>query len=260
MARHSSLMFSSDIAYSDSPAASRVSASLAKVRYRTHFFSRHSVNCHTVCSKIAPLAPRVAAKVHAPNGYVTEVSYLLDLRAEVGGDGEPALPPVSDTVMAAIGAPALQLRDAREPLDLGVGEREQSIEVAPVECAVRLVEQLHVLLRHRLLSIRPSEQRGNPIRPFCAPATARGGPRLGGGRRPGVDRGASAGPPNRRVLGVKRRQREHAGATKPFERLRVERCCVGVLGGRKIQPPAADSGVSGRQLAFEERSAALRRQ
>ena len=43
------------IAYSDSPAASRASASLAKWRNRTHFFWRHSENCQTVCSMVAPL-------------------------------------------------------------------------------------------------------------------------------------------------------------------------------------------------------------
>jgi hypothetical protein len=59
------------------------------------------------------------------NRHVSEVSYLLELRAEVGENAEQALPPGSDTVMAVQRAPAaLQPQVARDEHHVGVAERE----------------------------------------------------------------------------------------------------------------------------------------
>jgi hypothetical protein len=44
---------------------------------------------------------------------------------------------------------AFQLDDARRELDVGVDQREQGIEVVPVERIVRSMGQLAVLLRPR---------------------------------------------------------------------------------------------------------------
>ena len=99
---------------------------------RTHFFWRHSPTCQMVPSMDAPLAMPCPADARPHNGYVAEFSSVLDLCTEVGGNAEHALPPASNTVMAAEGVPALQRPDAREVLDVGVGKREGGSEVAPV--------------------------------------------------------------------------------------------------------------------------------
>ena len=70
------------------------------------------------------------AKAYPGNDYVSKVSYLLSLRAEVRPDGLDVLPPAPDAVVAAVGLAALQLREARVELDVGVDQREEGIEVA----------------------------------------------------------------------------------------------------------------------------------
>src|SRR5829696_4959049 len=49
-AQRASSTFSCDIAYGDSPTASRASASVEKLRHQTARLSRHFATCHAVCS------------------------------------------------------------------------------------------------------------------------------------------------------------------------------------------------------------------
>ena len=78
-----------------------------------------------------------------------EVSHLVNLCPEVGEDPEEVLPPVSDTVVSPPGT-ALQLHEGREVLHFGIAQRDEGIDVTPVEGIVRSVERLDVLRRHRL--------------------------------------------------------------------------------------------------------------
>jgi hypothetical protein len=55
-------------------------------------------------------------------------------------------------VSAVVGT-ALQLHDARREFHFRVYEREEGVEIAPVEGVVDAIEPLDVLLRHRPLSI-----------------------------------------------------------------------------------------------------------
>jgi hypothetical protein len=66
--------------------------------------------------------------------------------------------------VAAVRLAALQLDEARVEFQVGVGEREEGIEVAPVEGVIAQVEQLDVLLRHRLL-LKPGGF-GAPAQPW----------------------------------------------------------------------------------------------
>jgi hypothetical protein len=92
----------------------------------------------------------MAVQLMPRNRHVSEVSHLIELRAEVGENAEQALPPASDTVITVVGAPAaLQPQVARDEHHVGVAAREQSIEVVLVEGVTGSVPQLHVLLRHR---------------------------------------------------------------------------------------------------------------
>ena len=88
----------------------------------------------------------VAANAHPRERDLSQVAYLLDLSAEVGGDAELVLQPGPETVVAAVRAAALQLDIERSELHVGVDEREEGIEVAPVEGVSRSVGQLNVLL------------------------------------------------------------------------------------------------------------------
>jgi hypothetical protein len=92
-------------------------------------------------------AVRTPPRKHA----AAKVSCLLDLYFEVREDGEEALPPVPDPVVAAIGLAPFNLSQVRDELHVGVTEGEESIEVAPVEGVHPLVKQLDALLRYRVL-------------------------------------------------------------------------------------------------------------
>ncbi len=81
--------------YSRSPAASRASASLPKLRHQTALLWRH----------------------------------LRDLRGEVWVDAEQGFPPAPDRGVAAEVTAALQLQVARDQLDVGVADREEGIEL-----------------------------------------------------------------------------------------------------------------------------------
>ena len=117
-------MFSCDIAYSRSPAASRASASLAKAPHQTIFLLRHSATRHIVRSKAASLsAPRPRrhprTNVMAPR---SRTSYTSALTSEEDREGVP--PPVSDAVMATIGVAALDRHLVGGELDVWVVQRE----------------------------------------------------------------------------------------------------------------------------------------
>jgi hypothetical protein len=56
------------------------------------------------------------------NRAVAKVSCLLDLRSEVRVDGEEALPPVPDTIVATIGLAPFNPSQVRDELDVGVTE------------------------------------------------------------------------------------------------------------------------------------------
>jgi hypothetical protein len=90
----------------------------------------------------------MAVKPHPQDHAVAKVAHVLDLRREVGVDVQEALPPVPDTVVAAIRPAPVYLQPVRNELDVGVTESEERIEVAPVEGVIRTVEKVHVLLRH----------------------------------------------------------------------------------------------------------------
>ena len=82
-----------------------------------------------------------------------------------GVDVEEALPPVADTVVAAIRAAPFHLEPVRDELHLGVTEREECVEVAPVEGVKPLVEEPDVLLRHRPRSMAVGRGRAALIHP-----------------------------------------------------------------------------------------------
>jgi hypothetical protein len=66
----------------------------------------------------------------------------VDFCCEVGVGVQEALPPVPDTVVAAIRPAAFHLEPVRDELHLGVTEREECIEVAPAEGVESPVENL----------------------------------------------------------------------------------------------------------------------
>jgi hypothetical protein len=92
----------------------------------------------------------MAAKAHARDCHVSQVSYLVELHAEVGEDREVVLPKASNPTVAAVGT-ALQLQIQGGELDVSVGECQERIKVAPVEGVEGSLVQLDVLLRHQLL-------------------------------------------------------------------------------------------------------------
>src|SRR5215204_469695 len=69
------------------------------------------------------LAPEtLAAKAHPREYHVSQVSYLVDLRAEVREDIVEVLPPSPKTVVASVRITALHLQDARNDLHIEVLE------------------------------------------------------------------------------------------------------------------------------------------
>ena len=75
----------------------------------------------------------MAAKAYSRDSHGSEVSYLLDLPADIRPYAEDVLPPIPHTGVAAVRVAALQLREAREQLHIGVAKREEGVDVAPVE-------------------------------------------------------------------------------------------------------------------------------
>ena len=101
----------------------------------------------------------MAAKPHVGNRHLAKVPYLIDLRVEVPPGGVDVLPPRPNPVMASVGATAFDRYEARVELQVGIAEREEGIEVAPLEGVIRSEGKLHVLLRHHPLVSRLAEGR-----------------------------------------------------------------------------------------------------
>jgi hypothetical protein len=86
----------------------------------------------------------MAAQTGARERDISEVSYLVDFRPEVGENSEQVLPPAADAVVTVIRGDALQLHRERRDLDIGGREFDKGLEIATVEGIVRSMEQLDV--------------------------------------------------------------------------------------------------------------------
>ena len=128
------------MAYHDSPAALRASAS---VRYTPHQIAlrfRIRVAHHMLCGTATPPARPVTssfATVRSP------MPALLRLVVETPQRALHSLPPVPDRVVATP-CLAFQLRDQRVELDLWIDERQERFEVAAIDRRIGVLHQLHV--------------------------------------------------------------------------------------------------------------------
>src|SRR5512132_1263054 len=92
--------FSSDIAYSRNPAASRASAQVGQTRHQMHFPRRHRLACQTVSSNGSWLpAPWPRARKSCEHE-ISAVAHFADLDLVVREGAEPALPPATHSVVA----------------------------------------------------------------------------------------------------------------------------------------------------------------
>jgi hypothetical protein len=84
---------------------------------------------------------------------VPEVSNVLNARLKLIEGGVHVRPPLPETLVTAVDVVALNLRCEGVPLGLGVPDFQHRLDVAPVVALERVMEEPHVLLRHRLPSI-----------------------------------------------------------------------------------------------------------
>src|SRR5215211_2089733 len=94
-------------------------------------------------------APKPRAKTAQRQNDVTAVSNLVDARLELLEGGDHVRPPPPHPFVPVVGHVALDLGRERIPLDLGVRGLQERLNIAPEEGPHALVEELHVLLRHR---------------------------------------------------------------------------------------------------------------
>src|SRR6476661_3784128 len=93
-------------------------------------------------------APEPGAKVTERQNDVALVSNLVDARLKLLEGGVQVRPPRPDPFVSAVGHVALDLRREGVPLDLGVRDFQERLDVVPKEGLHALAEELHVLLRH----------------------------------------------------------------------------------------------------------------
>src|SRR5512132_2313589 len=143
--------FSSDIAYSRNPAASRASAQVGQTRHQMHFPAPPSTRMPDRVLERKLAARAVATSTKSCEHEISAVAHFADLDLVVREGAEPALPPATHSVVAV--QATLHRSYARDRLDVVVHQRQKGIKVAAVDCVVAPIGQLHVLLRYRPRSI-----------------------------------------------------------------------------------------------------------
>jgi hypothetical protein len=132
------------------PTASRARASVGKTANQMALFRRQRQTCQDVSLTGMPLSAawpptRTFARVAGPRSR-TSTPRPRSRATHRGGS-----PPATDSLVTVeIALHGSQLRDE---IRLSIHQREERPEVASVERVIRLVGQLHVLLRHRLLPL-----------------------------------------------------------------------------------------------------------
>jgi hypothetical protein len=100
--------------------------------------------CHRVSEKGAAVEA-VAVAPEESDHEVAGVARVQDLGTEVRKDREQVSPPVADAGVAVVGV-NLQRLELRDRFHLGVLEREEGVEITPVERVKGAMGPLHVLL------------------------------------------------------------------------------------------------------------------
>ena len=96
-------------------------------------------------------APEPGAKTAERHDDVAFVQNLVDTRLKLHERGVQIRPPSPDPLVSLVCHVTLDLRREGIPLDLGVRGLQERLDVVPEEGVHALAEDLHVLLRHRLL-------------------------------------------------------------------------------------------------------------